>query len=220
MMNKISFVILTWNSEKTIKECLEGIWEKCSQEKIDHEIFVVDNGSIDSTVEIIKQNSTKLPISLIQLPKNLGTTKPRNMALKQCTGDIICILDSDAVFLEGRLRDIAATLMKDDSCGILAPKLIFSDGTIQESVLKFPSVVGKFIKIPGIVFKLKSREHAGYKDFPFTQITKVDYAISACWFFRHKLLDEIGYLDEKIFYSPEDIDYGLRFWEKGEKTIY
>ena len=161
-----------------------------------------------------------MPISLIRLPENLGTTKPRNMAFSRCTGNVICVLDSDAVFLDGSIKDIAAELFRDDSIGIIAPKLLFSDGTVQESVRKFPSMFGKFSKIPGIVFKLKFKELAGYNDFPFTQITEVDYAISACWFFRHKLLDEIGYLDEKIFYSPEDIDYGLRVWEKGEKTIY
>ena len=220
IMEKISFVILTWNSEQTIAKCLEGIWGKCTHENIDFEIFVVDNGSKDGTVDIIKRNFDKNPIKLIQLPKNFGTTKPRNIALKQCSGDVICVLDSDAVILEGSLRTIGVMLVKDDSIGILAPKLIFSDGTTQESVRKFPSVFGKFSKIFGIIFKLKFRDIDGYKYFPFSQTTEVDYAISACWFFRRKLIHDVGFLDENIFYSPEDVDYGIRVWKKGKKTIY
>ncbi len=220
MLKKISFVILTWNSEKTIAESLGGIRKKCTGENIDYEIFVVDNGSKDGTVEILKKCSDEMPISLIRLPENLGTTKPRNMAFSRCTGNVICVLDSDAVFLEGSIKDIAAELFRDDSIGIIAPKLLFSDGTVQESVRKFPSMFGKFSKIPGIVFKIKYRDIDGYGDFPFSKITDVDYAISACWFFRRELFDEIGSFDEKIFYSPEDIDYGIRVWKKGKKTVY
>jgi len=220
MIEKISFVVLTWNSKKNIGECLQGIWRKCTQESISYEVFVVDNGSSDGTIEIIKQNAGKIPISLICLPKNKGTTKPRNMALKRCTGDVICVLDSDAVLLEGNLRNILTTLKEDDTISILAPKLIFPDGTIQESAKKFPSIFGKFIKIPEIIFKLKLRDLDGYKDYLFKKMTEVDYAISACWFFRRKLLNEIGFFDENIFYSPEDVDYGIRVWQNGGKTIY
>ena len=220
MVTELSFVIITWNSEKTIEECLRGIREKCTSEKIEYEIFVVDNGSKDSTVETIKRNAGEMPVILTELHKNIGTTKSRNMAFKQCTGKVICVLDSDAVFFEGNLRDAADTLLKDDSCGILAPKLIFPDGSIQESVLRFPSIFGKFSKIPAIVFKLKLKESNGYENFPFSETTEVDYSISACWLFRRELLDEVGYLDEKIFYSPEDVDYGIRIWKKGKKTLY
>ena len=78
-MKRITIVIPTFNSEKTIEDCLRGIREKCTREKIEYEVFVVDNGSKDSTVEIIKRNSGKMPVTLIELPKNIGTTKSRNM---------------------------------------------------------------------------------------------------------------------------------------------
>jgi len=219
-MKKLSFVILTWNSEQTIDETLKGIREKCTREAIDYEVFVVDNGSGDGTINIIDHNSEDMPIYLIRLPKNLGTTKPRNMALKRCTGDVICMLDSDAVFQDGSLRKLIELLNHDDSIGIIAPKLIFPDESLQESVRKFPSVFGKFSKIPGIIFKIKYRDFDGYQEFPFTVQTDVDYAISACWFLRRELLDLVGYLDEKIFYSPEDVDFGIRIWKKGKKTVY
>ena len=218
--HKVSFVILTWNSENTIGESLRGIRDTCALESIDYDIFVVDNGSKDGTLANIEAFSADIPITLIRLPKNIGTTKPRNMVLRQCTGDIVCVLDSDAVFREGSLTALIDKLTGDDSIGILAPRLIFPDGRIQKSVRKFPSVVGKFSKIPGIIFKLKYRDLDAYKDFPFTETTTVDYAISACWFFRRSLLDEAGLLDEHIFYAPEDVDYCIRIWKLGKKTVY
>jgi GT2 family glycosyltransferase len=59
-----------------------------------------------------------------------------------------------------------------------------------------------------------------YEEFPFVAETVVDSAISACWFFRKELCDDIGYLDEKIFYSPEDLDYCLRVYLSGKINVY
>ena len=44
------------------------------------------------------------------------------------------------------------------------------------------------------------------------KVCKIEYAISACWIFRKELLEKIGYLDETIFYSPEDAEYCARVW--------
>jgi len=220
MTEKISFIILTWNSEKTINMCLKGIAKKCMEEEINHEVLIVDNGSHDGTIDIISRNSEEMPISLIRLQKNKGTTFARNLALRKCTGNVICVLDSDAAFLKGSLHEIISKLLNDVSIGILAPRVIYSNGNIQTSVKKFPSVLGKISRIPKIIFKLNIKEYDVYKDFPFNGITEVDYAISACWFFRRELIDKVGYLDERIFYAPEDVDYCIRVRKKGQKIVY
>ncbi len=219
-MRKISFVILTWNSEKTIENCLRSIIRTCRSQNLDYEILIVDNGSIDNTTEIILQNAVSAPVELIRLPKNMGTTRTRNRALRMCTGNIVCILDSDAALLEGDLNAMIDTLCRDSSIGILAPQLIFSDGSIQYSVRKFPSIFEKLSRIPAIILKLPVPAGDVYENFPFREMTDVDYAISACWFIRRELLDIVGFLDERIFYSPEDIDYCIRTWKKGKRIVF
>ena len=219
-MKKISFVILTWNSDQTIETCLQSIARICGSQNIPYEVLVVDNGSSDSTVSIVNRNTAAIPIHLIRLPKNRGTTHSRNLALRKCTGDIICVMDSDAALLEGSVRDVADILSSDASIGILAPKLILTDGSVQHSVRKFPSAYGKFSRIPAIIFKLRLPNSDIYRGFPFTRPTDVDYAISACWFFHRKLLDVVGYLDERIFYSPEDVDYCIRTWKMRKRIVF
>lgn len=216
----MSFVILTWNSEKTIDQCLRGIAEKCAAENIPYEVLIVDNGSRDQTLDIIEKHSGHMPIVLLCLERNRGTTCTRNMALKQSTGDILCVLDSDTLFMDGSLRELVQELESDQSIGILAPRLIEASGKVQPSVKRFPSIPGKLSRIPKIVFKLPFRDYDTYPDFPFTDMTEVDCAISACWFFRRDLLDVAGFLDERIFYAPEDVDYCLNVRKKGKKVLY
>ncbi len=216
---KISFVILTWNSESTIDNCLASISRSCDRERISYEIFLVDNGSSDRTCDVIRQFDN-LPLNLTCYPKNRGTTTTRNEVLRKCTGEVVSIMDSDASFVGGSLREMLSVLLGDDSIGIIAPKLIETSGRVQASVKKFPSLTGKLARIPKILFKLNLRDAGVYPDFPFEDTREVDCAISASWFLRRRLLDDIGYLDERIFYAPEDVDFCLRVRKSGRKIVY
>jgi len=215
----ISFVILTWNSEKIIRKCLKSISNKCNQENIVYKIYIIDNGSSDRTVKFIQDFSRKLPIELTKLDSNRGTTFSRNIGLKRCEGKIICILDSDTEIKSGSIRKIVS-LFQDKTIGIVAPRLVLPDGTIQNSVKKFPSLLNKMLKIPKIIFKIKIKDYDFYDGFPFHCVTDVDTAISACWFLKRKLIEEIGMFDEKIFYSPEDIDFCLRVKKINKRIVY
>jgi len=218
----LSIVILTWNSEQYIKKCLVSCAKKCGSEGINVEIIIIDNGSSDRTKKIICNLYEKLNIfiDLIELSENRGTTFTRNLGLKKSTGKYICILDSDTEFGSGSLTNVLKRLEKDRQIGIIAPKLILPDGSTQHSVKLFPTFFQKMQKIPKVLFGLNISERDFYSNFPFSEETEVNSAISACWLFRRELIDEIGYLDEKIFYSPEDLDYCLRVHQAGKKILY
>lgn len=219
-MNEISFVILTWNSERTILDCLRSVSRKCAAEGLRYEICVVDNGSSDRTVELARgycgSDGNK---RVMLLGRNMGTTFPRNIALSMSRHGVLCILDSDAMLMGGSLGGLVSRL-RDRSIGIIAPRLLLPDGSVQHSVKKFPSVTAKLLKIPRIVLKVPLRDLDFYPGFPFEGDTDVETAISACWFLRQETFLEIGPLDERIFYAPEDVDYCLRVIKSGKRILY
>jgi len=219
----LSFIIVTWNSDKYIKNCIRSINHKCTKEHISFEIIIIDNGSTDKTLDIINKShqSLQYKLTLISLNKNMGTTYTRNAGLQKARGKYICIIDSDTeISGSGSIRSILRLLDNDQRIGLIAPKLILPDGTIQNSVKKFPSFVGKLKKIPKAILGLNLGDSDFYEDFPFTEERVVDTAISACWFFKKELVEAIGYLDENIFYSPEDIDYSIRIYKHGLNILY
>ena len=119
-MKKISVIVLTHNSEKFIKNCIESI---LNMKKFDKHIYVIDNGSDDKSVEIIKQ--IKRPeIDFIGLDKNYGTTVARNKGLHLIKEtDFICILDSDTVINDEAMEIMTEYLEKNDDVAIVGPTM-------------------------------------------------------------------------------------------------
>ncbi len=218
----LSFVILTWNSKRYLRDCFVSLLNKMDNEGISFEIVVVDNGSHDTTRQIIEQFQKEYGsrFILIQLDSNRGTTYPRNLGIRQARGTFLCILDSDTEFGDGSVTLLLQRLGTDRTVGIIAPRLQLPDGSTQHSVKRFPTMLNKLLKVPRILFGLQTANTDFYGDFPFRDPRVVETAISACWFFRRDLIDTVGYLDEKIFYAPEDLDYSQRVWRAGYSILY
>ena len=213
---KISFIILTWNSQEHIKPCVESIVADLEETPFLPEIFIVDNGSTDRTMEAVQSLESRYSgmVHPISLGKNFGTTYPRNLALGRATGEFLCVLDSDIEIQSPCLSQLVSSLAGDERAGIVVPRLTYPNGKLQKSTDRFPTLARKFERY----FFLRKMED---QEQVITGASRVvDYAISAFWFFRAELLDRVGYLDERFFYAPEDVDYCLRVWKGGLRVVY
>jgi hypothetical protein len=220
----LTIIILTWNSSKYITKCLDSIYENI--EDIEFEVIVVDNGSTDSTQNILERYKKAKPnLKVISLDKNYGTTIPRNLAIKEAKGEFILILDSDTEIKKGAVSELVDILNSDEHVGIVAPRLLYPDGSVQASCKKFPTLTIKILKyLPFYKMNVLGEKMELYtpqtysKDF--NDVTPVDYCISACWLVRSATLRKVGLFDENIFYAPEDVDLSLRMWLNGFKVLY
>ena len=210
----VSVVILSFNSISYIEKCLKSLFVSFEECNLKGEINVVDNGSSDGSVNVLKNMQHQYPdqLSVIFQNSNTGTTKSRNRALKISNGEYIIILDSDAYMNSETLRNLIAYLSDNLNVGLVAPGLVYPDGRFQLSVDVFPTVVRKIKRY----FFLRNFE----QNLKCQTTGAVDYAISACWVLRKEIIDIVGLLDEKIFYSPEDVDYCIRIWKSGYQVHY
>ncbi len=225
---KLGFVILTWNSEHVIEACLRSVFQMRS---FDIRAVVIDNGSSDESGRIVRRLQEELEgvpgkaLDLITLDRNCGTTVSRNLGLRALAGfspDYYCILDSDTVVNEEAFRILAAELDGHPRYGLVGPRMVSKNGAVQNSARAFPTFSEKVCKaIPLKYFQMKgdSLEHLppppqACSSYP------ADYLMSACWLMRPELLDRAGYLDERIFYAPEDAEYCIRVWKCGFQAAY
>ena len=178
----ISFIILAWNSERYIEKCLDSYINALCEEKLAGEFFIIDNGSQDGTVEKVNTFAGKFPLScslkVIELGRNYGTTISRNKALKQACGEYIVICDSDTELLEGSFCEAMNYLKLNITAGIIAPHLLYEDGTTQPSVKLFPTITDKLLKLSRIFFGIQSKSDF-YSQFPWDTVKPVDTVIAA-----------------------------------------
>jgi len=213
----ISVVILTYNSAKTITRCLDSLRESLSKLNFKYEILVVDNGSNDGTVALLENYASASlgsRFDVTVLDRNLGTTVSRNIALRKVTGRTVIIMDSDAYVGHQAISELREHLQLNKRCGLAVPAMTYADGRYQISSDQFPTLWRKCQRFFGLK-KLESgaadnRQSSG----------SIDYAISAFWMMPSSVLKEVGLLDERIFYSPEDVDYCIRIWQAGYSIYY
>ena len=222
-MDKISFVILTWNSEKVIKDCLNSL-TAINEQKI--EVILIDNGSEDNTVSIInkfKEENPDILSKIILLEKNYGTTISRNMGIREISDDtnFVCILDSDTIINQDAMSELIRVLQSDPQNAIAGPHMVNLDGVEQVTAKCIPTAMLKFCKAFPVRGIQKIGEQKERYDFSDKQRSyPVGYLISACWMIRRSAIKKIGLLDEKIFYSPEDVEYCVRAWKNGMRVVY
>lgn len=229
MGSSVGFVILTWNSEKYISECLNSLIALCGN-GISGNIVVIDNGSSDNTVQKINQvfriDRNDVEHKLFQLEKNYGTTISRNLGIRyllecQKKPNYICVLDSDTVVNKLAMENLISVLESNPGCGLVGPRMHDANMVYQRSGRQIPTVTEKLLKVLPVK-SLQAKGTAQEATIPEDGTGSVDvgYLMSACWMMRSDLFGQIGLLDEKIFYAPEDVEFCIRVWKAGMRVQY
>lgn len=217
--SKSAFVIIAWNSEAFIEKCLLAV---LALECRELDVWVVDNGSADATADIladIAADDSRLHV--VTEKTNLGTTRSRNIPLSMLSSDTdyVCVLDSDTVVNQAAF-DRMASALEDETIGVVGPTMASSRGEVQLSGRALPTIglkLGKACPVGGL------SKRAAEAERPCTPLVDglqdVGYLLSACWLMPSSAFEAVGYLDEKIFYAPEDVDWCLRCHRVGLRVV-
>lgn len=213
---KLSIIILTWNSKNLLRICLESIYSNTRTK--DYEIIVVDNASYDKTCEMLNVSFPK--IRIIRNETNRGVAPARNQGLAVARGEYLLILDVDTVIEDGALDVLMKFMENNSAVGLVGPKLVYPDGELQYSCRKFPTVPSKLLRRIPLRLANKLLVDEEYRAWDHASVQEVDYVIGACQLIRREAFEEVGELDDKMFYGPEDVDYCLRLRKAGWKVVY
>lgn len=217
---KLSIVIVNFNVKAFLQQALESIYKAI--DGIETEIIVVDNHSVDGSVEMLFRQFPK--VKLIANAENVGFAKANNQALQIATGDYVWLLNPDTLVQEDTASRLIAKMEADPKIGLLGCKILNDDGSLQLACRRsFPTPWVAFTKLTGLA-NLFPR----VKWFGLYNLTHLDpdegYEVEAisgsCMFARREALDEVGFLDESYFMYGEDLDWCYRFGEAGWKVSY
>jgi GT2 family glycosyltransferase len=209
-MIEVSILITTFNSRRFIRPCLDSI---LAQGPGDTEIIVVDNGSSDETVSLLRRNYPA--VKLIANKENLGACRGRNQAIAAASGKWILALDCDVV-LENDFIVALLTCVRDldGRVGILQPKILAADKKRIYSCGIYLSWFRRIFDIGKGCGDTARFDRMGY----------IFGACSAAAIYKRKMLDEIrdkhGYFDERFFFLVEDVDLAWRAQRNGWKALF
>ena len=217
---KLSIVIVNYNVKAFLQQALESLLKATAG--IQSEIIVVDNHSVDGSVEMLKAEYPQ--IRLIANSENLGFAKANNMALKDVTGEYVWLLNPDTLVQEDTPEKLIATMEAENSIGMLGCKILNDDGSLQLACRRsFPTPWVAFTKLLGLAKIFPNSKWFGKYNLTHldeNQAYDVDAISGSCMFVRKTALDEVGFLDEKFFMYGEDLDWCFRFGEKGWRVHY
>jgi hypothetical protein len=194
--NKILITLLNRNGEPHLKGCLNSLKQ---QTYSNFDVFIVDNGSTDHSVDIIKQ---ELPECVLVIKdRNYGTTITRNEGMKHAlkiNAKYVLFLDNDTICKEDLLEKLVETIESNHKIGICGPKVL------DMKKPTFIQELGMDCDIFGFPYS-KYRLQTNCPDNIFTAL----FTSACCMLIKTEVIKKIGFLDRE-FLNCEDLDYCWR----------
>ena len=211
MTRRVAVVILTWNALEYTRSCLGSLFTVT-----DHpawRVVVVDNGSVDGTVEWLTElESTNPRVTVLCNETNLGFTKACNIGIAATSGDEdVVLMNNDTVIVDPRwltvLQDVAYS---DPDAGVVGARLVDGNGQILH--------LGSFMQ----PLSLRGQQLGGMElDINQANRTRdVEAVVFAQAYIRRNCIERVGVLEESLFAYFEDTDYCLRTARAGMKVLY
>lgn len=205
----LSIVIVNWNTRELLRQCLETLPDSAAG--LEYEVLVVDNASIDSSPEMIASGFPS--VQLIRNSSNRGFAVANNQAMEVARGRHLLLLNSDTIPAPGSIAKLVDFLDKHREVGIVGPRLLNGDGTLQASWAAFPTFLSE-------VLGKNFRQRRECRTASGVVAYDVDSVGGACLLIRGEALASVGPLDDRFFMYCEEIDWCYRVRQHGWRVCY
>lgn len=216
----LSIIIVSFNTQELLAKCLSSV--KQSAKNLNVEVFVVDNNSSDSSVDIVKSDYSW--VKLFENRQNLGFSRANNQALKKAKGKYVLVLNPDTKLLPQTLTKMVKFMDSRLDVGIATCKVVLANSKLDKDCRRlFPTPWRAFCHFSGL-----SKLFTGSRIFDQYQMGytsdriehEIDSCVGAFMMIRSSLLKKIGLFDEDFFFYGEDLDLCWRAKVDGFKIIY
>jgi GT2 family glycosyltransferase len=217
---KLSIVIVNYNVRYFLEQCLHSV--KKAVQGMPAEVFVVDNNSVDGSVEMLTERFPE--IITIANKENVGFSRANNQAIQIARGEYILLLNPDTVVEDDTFHKVVQFMDEHPDAGGLGVKMVDGKGKfLPESKRGLPTPSVAFYKIFGLsrLFprsRIFGKYHLGFLDPEKTHA--VEILSGAFMLLRKNVLEKTGLLDETFFMYGEDIDLSYRIIKEGYKNYY
>lgn len=212
----LSVVIVNWNTRALLADCIVAVEREAAA--IAHDIWVVDNGSTDDSVAMLRRDFPH--VHLIDSKRNLGFAGANNLAMQRSAGRYLLLLNTDAIVRPGAIQALLQLAEVAPRAGIIGAQLLNPDGSFQASHTNFPTLWQEFLILSTIGRRLRGYWYPSHGAEADKGPQRVDYVEGACLLVRRDALEEVGGLDEGYFMYAEEVDWCKRMAAAGWEVWY
>jgi len=209
---RVAAVVVTYDALPWIEPCLDSLRG--------FETVVVDNGSRDGTIDLVRD---RFPEVRLVEAENRGLGAGWNIGLRETSSRFVLLLNADAWLVEGALARLVDFADSRPRAAVVGPRLLNQDGTLQRSVRGFPTLW----RLATEYFFLRklapgsSALNAFYAGgFEHDEVREVEAVMGACMLVRRDAVEQVGYCDEDYFLFSEETDWCFRFREAGWEVVF
>jgi hypothetical protein len=205
-------VVVTYDALPWLERCLESL------RGVD--AIVVDNGSTDGTVELVRE---RFPEVRLVEQENLGLAAGWARGIEETDGRYVLLLNSDAWLVENALERLVAVADRHPRAAVVGPKLLNPDGSLQRSVRGFPTtwrLATEYLYLRKLAPRSRALNAFYGAGFDHESEREVEFLMGACLLVRRAAIDEVGPPDASYFLFSEEVDWCWRFREAGWSVVF
>jgi hypothetical protein len=221
-MPHLAVVIVSWNVRDLLSACLRTLSADLSVSDLLADIWVVDNGSTDGSPDMVRETFPQ--VRLLESRENLGFAGGNNLALREISNlqsripEYVWLLNPDTEVQPGATAALLAAMEAYPRAGVAGAKLLYADGSLQQSAFRFPGLVQlafELFPLPARFYEtpLNGRypRHLYGRETPFL----VDHPLGATMMVRSEAVTQVGLMDEGYHMYCEEIDWCWRMRRAG-----
>ena len=219
MSTVISTIIVNYNAGEFLRSCVDSLLN-CPLET---EVIVVDNASTDHSLDAL----AGLPnVQIIKNATNVGFATACNVGIRVASAPFLLFLNPDCFFKPDTLIRLLEAMRFDERVGMVGGLLVNPDGTEQAGGRRaIPTPWRSFVRAFGLARfadrwpRLFFDFHLHKQPLPNHNI-EVEAISGACMMVRREAIQDVGEWDERYFLHCEDLDWCMRFRQKGWKILF
>lgn len=217
----LAVIIVSWNVREHLDRCLTSLQTALRADGVGAAVWVVDNGSRDGSAELVR---LKYPwVHLEASAQNLGYVNANNRALEALAGEAryYWLLNPDTIVPAGAAKTLLDFMASHSDAGLVGPKLLNADGSLQECAFRFPGITQALFSLelmPERFYHTAINGRYPRERFDRAEPMRIDHPLGAAMMARQEAIDVVGYLDKAFFMYCEEIDWAWRMRRAGWQT--
>jgi GT2 family glycosyltransferase len=217
---ELSIIVVNWNGGELLKRCIDSVRQFPAS--IPFEVIVVDNASTDGTREWLTAQGDF--VKLIANKENAGFAVANNRAFATSKTPLLFLLNSDAEIHPGTLDTLLATIRSASNIGVVGPRLVNTDGSLQPSVWRNPPTPFETLANAFRLYKLLPKEIRAKAllghHWDHTERRSARLLSGAALMIKRKVIEEVGGFDERFHMYGEDTEWCLRVVKAGWTMLF